>query len=112
MLCRDAALEGHAICLCNGIAVTMCSEVQTLLLLQCGLEVSGLADQARLSLLADTALEQRLDEDHLVARNEALDFIFAGIGPQHFGAWEIDVAKKPRSVKHSGNLHICLRRIF
>lgn len=104
----DAGLEGHAVGLRDDIAVVMGGEIQTLLFLQRRLEVTGLADQAGLSLLADAALEQWFDEDQLVTGNEILDVVFACIRSQHFGAWEIDVAEKPGSIQHSGHLHVCL----
>src|SRR5208282_990420 len=111
MLGRNTALEGHPVGLRDGVAVTMCDEIQTLLLLQCGLEVAGLADQAGLSLLADAALEQRFDKDQLVASNETLDVVFARGGSQHLGTWEIDVAEKLRSVQHSGKVHVYLLKL-
>ena len=105
MLGRNTPLEGHAIGLRDGITVTMCGEIQALLLLQCRLEVSGLADQAGLSLLADAALEQWLDEDQLVASDETLDVVLTCVRSQHLGAWKIDVTEKLRPVQHSGKIH-------
>ena len=55
----------------------MLGEIQPFLLGQRGLEVARPADQPGLALLADAALEHRLDEDLAVAVDERLDLVLA-----------------------------------
>ena len=101
----NAGLEGDAIRLGIGVAVAVLGEVEPLLFGQRGLEVAGLADEPGLALLADAAAEDRLDEDQAVAGDQVLDRVFAGVGPEHLGRGEVDVAEQPRSVEHSVELH-------
>ena len=63
VLGRHAGFEGHAIGLGRLVADAVLGEVQPLLFLERGLQVVRAAEQARLALLADAALEHRLDED-------------------------------------------------
>ncbi len=105
VLGRHARLEGHSIGLGAGVAVAVLDEIEPLLLLQRRLEIARLADQPGLALLADAALEHRLDEDQLVAVDQALDLVLRRAGPEHFGGREIDMLEKLRAVQHSGDLH-------
>ncbi len=105
VLGRHARLEGHAVRLGAGIAVAMLDEIKPLLLLQCGLEIARLADQPGLALLADAALEHRLDEDQLVAIDQPLDLVFRCGWAEHFGGGKIDMLEELRAVEHSGDLH-------
>ena len=105
VLRRHARLEGHALRLGDHVADAVLGEEQPLLLLQRGLEVLGPAEQARLALLADAALEDRLQEDHAVALDQRLDLGLGGLGAEHLRAREAHEAKQLRAVEHASQLH-------
>ena len=86
----------------------MLDEVQPFLFPQRGLEVARPADQTGLALLADAAPKQRLDEDELVAVDQALDLVLRCAGSEHFGGGEIHMLEKLRTIQHPGNLHLVL----
>jgi hypothetical protein len=105
VLGRHTAFEADAVGLGLDVAVLVLGEVQALLFGQCARQVGGAADQAGLALLADRALEERLDEDLAVAPDQVLDLVFAGVRAQHLGGGEARELKKFRSIEHSGEIH-------
>ena len=105
VLGRHAALEGHAVGFGEGVAVAVLGEVEALLLGQRAAQIGGSADQSRLALLADAALEQRLDEDLAVALDQIPDLVFRGVGAEHLGGRKVDVPEQRRPVQKSGQLH-------
>src|SRR3712207_7623779 len=54
-----------------------------------------------LALFADSALEDRLDEDEAMARDQRSDLILGGVGTEDLGRWKADMIKQPRPVKRS-----------
>ena len=64
----------------------MLDEIQTLFLLQGGLQVAGSANKAGLALLANAAFKLRFDEDRFVPVDKTLDVVLACAGSKHFGA--------------------------
>ena len=100
-----AGFEGHAVGLGLDVADLVLGEVQAFLLGQRGLQVLRAAEQAGLALLADAALEYRLDEDQAVLVDQRLDLLLAGVGAEHFGGGEAREFEQTRAVQHSGNLH-------
>jgi hypothetical protein len=100
-----AAFEGDAIRLGNGVAVPMLRKIQPLLFRQCCLDIACATDKSRLSLLADIALEDRLDENFAVAINQALNFIGGGARSEYVRHRELHVLEKARAVKQSRYLH-------
>ena len=65
------------------VADRVFGEIQALLFGQRRLQVLGAADQAGLALLADAALEDRLDEDRAAAVDQVLDLVIAGFRSEH-----------------------------
>jgi hypothetical protein len=80
-------------------------EVEALFLLERCLQVGGASDQAALALLADPALEDRLDEHRAAALDQGLDLVLARFGAEHLGRREVDEPQQLRAVQHSGQLH-------
>ena len=105
MLGRHAGLEGHAVRLRRRVAVAMLDEEQSLAFGEGGAQVGRFADQPGLALLADAALEHRLDEDELVPIDEVLDLSLGRGGTEDLGDRKIDVPHKRRAVKKAGELH-------
>jgi hypothetical protein len=87
----------------------MLRKIATLFFRQCCLEIAGLADQAGLALLANAALEQRLDENELMLVDQALDFILGCPGTQYFRAGKFHVLQQRCPIKHACNIHTWLR---
>jgi hypothetical protein len=58
-------------------------EIEPLLLRESGLQVGGAAEEAGFALLADAALEHRLDEHAAVAVDERPDLFLTGIGAEN-----------------------------
>jgi PD-(D/E)XK nuclease superfamily len=102
---RHSALESHAVGLGHNISMTMLREIEALLLRQCCFQIARLADQAGLAFLADSAFEERLDEDQLVPVNETLDLVFRGTRTQNFGCWEVHMREQARSMQHASDVH-------
>ena len=109
VLGRHRGLEGHAVGLGDDVADPMLDEIEPLLLLQRGLEVGRAPEQAGLALLADAALEHRLDEHRAVAVDQALDLVFAGVGAENFRRRKARELQQLGAVKHACDLHRLLR---
>ncbi len=106
VLGRHTRLEGHAVGLCDGIAMPMRREIKPLLFGQCRLKIAYLGDKTGLALFSDAPLEDRFDEYQSVPFNQCLNVIFACTGSQHFRAWKIHMSKQSGPVQQSGNLHL------
>src|SRR5271165_7614176 len=80
-------------------------EEQPLTFGKCGAQIRRLADQAGLALLADAALEDRLDEDELVPVEHVLDLGLARGRAQDFGDRKLDVPQERCAVEKTCELH-------
>jgi hypothetical protein len=111
MLGGHPALEGHPVRLGYRVAMAVLDEIEALLLGKRAPQIGSLADQAGLAFLPHASLEQRFDEDELVAVDEVLDLIFGRAWAQDFRRWKIDVRQHARAVEHSGDVHCRLREL-
>src|SRR5207247_489557 len=102
---RHSALESHPVGLGHNISMAMLREIKALLLRQCRLQIARLADQAGLALLADSAFEERFNEDQLVPVDESLDLVFRGIRTQDFGCWEVHMREQAGPMEHASDVH-------
>jgi hypothetical protein len=84
MLSGHRTLEGHAVGLVEIVADPVLGEIKPFLLLERCLKVLGAPQQPRLALLADAALEDRLDENGAVPGDQVLDLAFRSRRPQDF----------------------------
>src|SRR5262249_1792940 len=80
-------LRGH-------IAVVMFREKQALFLRQGRLEITRLANQPGLALLADTTFEQRFDEDELMPIDEILGLRSRLLRAEDFGGRKVHVSQQ------------------
>src|SRR4051812_6989330 len=98
--------RSHAVRLGRCIPMPVLGEIKTFLFRKSRFQVSCPANQARLALLADPALEDGLDEDQLVTANEVLDLVLGGARPEHFRRREVNVLQELCTIEHSCDLHL------
>ena len=106
VLGRHGALEGHPVGLGHDGSDPVLDEVEPLLLLERRLQVGGPTEQPGLALLADAALEHRLDEDAAVAVDERPDLFLAGVGAEDLRGREPGELKQLGSMEHACDLHL------
>src|SRR5262249_34823603 len=105
VLGRHRALEGDPVGLGGDMADAVLDEIESLLLLERGSQILGAAEQPRLALLADAALEDRLHEDRAMAVDERLDLLLAGIGAEPLRSREPGELQQLCAVQHARDLH-------